>query len=271
MTNDQYERLEIVLDYESAFGEKKKQCKSIIKLSENEKLFNQQKLRLEFVDFIRKGHKLLCENSFDDNQQKVADNLQLLEEKIKNHSTDDKYLTDLLIDLTGQVKEAFSRNDWFTKWGKHYLPSLARMSIILKTKFLYCYFLILGAHLYQQCNNFKDPGVQHYGQGDLFNSIRDDMDSIFCSLPASTPSSSNGTHGTTTVDMSQFNNANNPCFHGSCTVKLIDGSIKFVKDIKRGDQLYPHGGSVNYILRTICNNKQTPLVLVCIFRFYDLI
>ena len=99
------------------------------------------------------------------------------------------------------------------------------------------------------------------------------MDSIFCGLPATVlSSSSNGTYDKTTVDMSQFNDSmDDPCFHGSCTVKLIDGSIKFVKDIKRGDRLYPHGGSVNYILRTICNNKQTPMVLVCIFSFYDLI
>jgi hypothetical protein len=98
------------------------------------------------------------------------------------------------------------------------------------------------------------------------------MDSIFCGLPASVlSSSSSGTYDKTTVDMSQFNNSNAVCFHGSCTVKLIDGSIKFVKDIKRGDQLYPHGGNVNYILRTICNNKQTAMVLVCIFSFYDLI
>ena len=35
--------------------------------------------------------------------------------------------------------------EYYVKWGRHYLPSLAR------------------AHLLQQCNNFKDPGVQGYG------------------------------------------------------------------------------------------------------------
>ena len=74
-----------------------------------------------------------------------------------------------------------------------------------------------------------------------------------------------------TIDMSAFNNSNDPCFHGSCTVKLLDGSIKFVKDIQRGDRLYPHGGKVNYVLRTICDNKQAQMVLVCILFFVHLI
>lgn len=58
-------------------------------------------------------------------------------------------------DLSGQVKEALLK-EYYDKWGKHYLPSIAR------------------AHLLQQCNNFKDPGVQYYGishpihQNDLF-------------------------------------------------------------------------------------------------------
>merc|ERR1719220_3461697 len=61
----------------------------------------------------------------------------------------------ILEDLRGQVAEAFSREDWFTKWGIHFLPSL------------------LCAHVTQQCNNFKDPGVQQYG-GELFNNLRDE-------------------------------------------------------------------------------------------------
>jgi hypothetical protein len=68
----------------------------------------------------------------------------------------------------------------------------------------------------------------------------------------------------TAVNMSWYNNSINPCFRGSCTVRLLDGSIKFVKDIQRGDRLYPHGGIVDYVLRTICSNAQAQMVLVCI-------
>ena len=56
-------------------------------------------------------------------------------------------------DCDGQFAEAVSRRDWYDRWGKHFLPSLAR------------------AHLLQQCNNFKDPGVQAYG-GELFAALR---------------------------------------------------------------------------------------------------
>jgi hypothetical protein len=97
------------------------------------------------------------------------------------------------------------------------------------------------------------------------------MDTIFCNLPApkvnrkvTSSSGVSNSHFHPTIDMSNFNNSNNPCFHGSCTVKLLDGSIKFVKDIQRGDRLYPHGGTVNYVLRTICSNAQAQMVLVCI-------
>jgi hypothetical protein len=83
------------------------------------------------------------------------------------------------------------------------------------------------------------------------------MDGIFCSLPAPKRANSGAD-----IDMSVFNNSDGPCFHGSCTVRLLDGSIKFVKDIQRGDRLYPHGGTVNYILRSICNNNQANMVLV---------
>jgi len=77
-------------------------------------------------------------------------------------------IASILEDLHGQVTEAFSREDWFMKWGRHFMPSL------------------LGAHATQQCNNFKDPGVQQYG-GDLFTKLRDEAADIFESLPAPTP------------------------------------------------------------------------------------
>jgi len=75
----------------------------------------------------------------------------------------------LLDDIYGQCTEALSKEEYFTKWGLHYLPS------------------IMFAHRLQQCNNFKDPGVQCYG-GNLFNEIRDAADDIFNDLPAPKPS-----------------------------------------------------------------------------------
>merc|ERR1712217_397294 len=74
----------------------------------------------------------------------------------------------LLTDLTGQVTEAFSQQAYFKKWGRHYIPSL------------------LTGHRFQQCNNFKDPGVQFYG-GALFKDIQEQADEIFLKLPAPVP------------------------------------------------------------------------------------
>jgi hypothetical protein len=130
MTIEQYANSKITLSYESPYGKKKKQCTSIKSLDGDIHLLNQQKHRLEFVYFIRKGYKLLLrgkQQTFDNNQEKVLNDIHLLEETIKNNSMNDKYLTDLLTDLTGQVKQAFSQYDWFEKWGRHYLPSITRM------------------------------------------------------------------------------------------------------------------------------------------------
>ena len=75
----------------------------------------------------------------------------------------------MLEDATGQVREAASRDEWFQKWGRHYLPSLA------------------NAHMMQQCNNFKDPGVQRYGSK-LFSELRDAAEDVFVKLPPPKPS-----------------------------------------------------------------------------------
>ena len=110
--------------------------------------------------------------------------------------------------------------------------------------------------LWTRINNFKDPDVQYYGQAELLNSIRDDMDSIFCGLPALIPASTN-----TGYDLSTPPNND---ASGPCTVKLFDGSIKLVKDIQRGDRLYLHGGTVKYIFKTIRTDSSAKMVFVCI-------
>merc|ERR1712216_680882 len=96
----------------------------------------------------------------------------------------DPYLESLFEDVTGQMAEATSCMQYFMKWGRHYLPSL------------------MFAHQLQQCNNFKDPGVQSYG-GQLFTELRDAGDDMFCQLPPPKPSleeSNNQIHQTTCSD-----------------------------------------------------------------------
>jgi len=44
----------------------------------------------------------------------------------------------------------------------------------------------MRAHLIQQCNTFKYPGVQHYGK-EIFQGIRDVADKTFCNLPPPKP------------------------------------------------------------------------------------
>jgi len=157
----------------------------------------------------------------------------------------DAYTVELIKDVTGQVTEATSVREWYSKWGKHYLPSLAQ------------------AHRLQQCNNFKDPGVQAYG-GELFNVLRDEADAIFMKLPPPTPSGQYGGYGggntrmrpsnagggqprgkfaaaaatpRAPVNMSYYNNRNAGCFHGGAQVSLANGCTKRCDQIMRGDRV----------------------------------
>jgi Mg-chelatase subunit ChlD len=161
--------------------------------------------------------------------------LESLIAEIKKGYTDSN-INALLKDLEGQISESIIPNQ-FNKWGKHYLPSLKR------------------AHELQQCNNFKDPGVQTYG-GKLFKKIRDDADDIFINkIPSPTPSLNiySGSFGRTYVssapslpiDMGTFNSQDNACFHGNSKVELANGTYKFASEIIKGD-LVKLGNSKNY-------------------------
>jgi len=197
-----------------------------------------QKCRLLFVNLIS--------SVYDKMRYGLTNESVSLVSTFSNNLKSFKFARDELVvgitkDLEDQVYQAVSILDSFNKWGKHYLPSLAR------------------AHLLEQCNNFKDPGVQNYG-GKLFRSVRDAIDDIFMKLPAPKPSTSSyGSRGystyTTPVSMSVFNNSSNPCFDGDCLVTMADGSFKSVKDIRMGDRVVSNGciAIVKCVLKTISN------------------
>lgn len=171
----------------------------------------------------------------------VSEELQALADRAGRGNTNTAYVKSLVGDLQGQVAEAVGTDAAFTKWGRHFLPSLAR------------------AHQMQQCNNFKDPGVQSYG-GTLFKRIRDAADEAFLKIPPPTPSVTAVAHAprarssvasasparaaaaAAPVDMSMYYNRGGGCVHGDCVAALADGSHKRVSSLRAGDMLVSERG-----------------------------
>jgi len=127
----------------------------------------------------------------EDREAAIRDTIELVK---SSPACEEENTKALLEDMCGQTLEAVSKAEYFNKWGVHYMPSL------------------MFAHRLQQCNNFKDPGVQVYG-GSLFAEIRDEADDIFNNLPAPTPSVRSRSHQVShaaPVSMSAYNN----CYGG---------------------------------------------------------
>lgn len=188
--------------------------------------------------------------ALDTQDKDIISNLSVLisNSPVKNNP----YIIDLLKDINGQVSEALSRNDWFHKWGKHYLPSL------------------ISSHYLEKCNNFKDPGVQHFG-GDLFRKIRDKADDIFCNMDPPKPSITHGSSRTHSsrrtsapVNMSVYSQPSGICFDGSCEVLMFDKSTKLVQDIVKGDEVITPNNckaTVRCVIKTITTNGIENLVM----------
>ena len=143
----------------------------------------------------------------------------------------------------GQIEKAFTKLLWYNKWGKYFLHS------------------IMNAYYNQQCNNFKDPGVQLFA-GDLFNQIRVIADDAFCMLPAPKPliirygGFTNTRISRTPVVMSSYYNRDTGCFDGSSIISLFDGSYLPVRSITRG-----------HIIKTIdSNNIESKSTVVCVIK-----
>lgn len=168
-------------------------------------------------------------------------------------------------DLDGEIRKALQSSKWL-RWGRHYLKSLA------------------NAHERQQCNNFKDPGVQSYG-GTTFEIIRNRLDDIFDNMEAPTPSgrtsrsrslnqmSRAGINSTTSassfysappgpIRMSTYRDSSGPCFSGNSLVEMADGSNKLVGEVVKGDYVKTNAGNARVVcvMETAFDKQNAPLV-----------
>jgi hypothetical protein len=144
---------------------------------------------------------------------------------------------------TGQVALALSSDEYYTRWGKHYLPSLA------------------GAHARQICNSFKDPGPLMYGrESPLFIACRDRLDAAFDALEAPKPSRRTQHKGK--IKMSRYNRSSNPCFAGCETVVLARGEVIRIGRLRAGMRVLTPRGTrkVVAVLRTMVRQERMCVV-----------
>lgn len=215
-----------------------------------------QRFRGRFVDEVTSGLKH-CNEGKRFIPANLPESVHIVENfatEITNHpNSGDDRVQGLLTDLTGQVTEAFGKKEWFQKWGRHYIPSL------------------LTGHRFQQCNNFKDPGVQFYG-GQLFKDIQNVADDIFLNLPAPVPTAKvvqkYGNNTATRakakpVNMARYYNNYGGCFDGFGQVQMADGSTRFTHEVRKGDKVLSLNGQVAEVLcaiHTHMNGGKTHLV-----------
>lgn len=274
----------------------------------NAEYIKREKIRNDFINVLnntiinfkqtgKMNHSIELIDKFYEQTKEIHTSLT-----VDNYSIYDIFISNLLKDIysdndqESQIYKALCRQDWFKKWGYHYILSISK------------------AHLYQQCINFKDPSLKMYGNI-LFEHIQREGHEIFCSLEPPkkkiniSPSlfSFNGSNNRTyktqitsnnlkeeEVDMcggsmfssnkstfvakskpknthiytqslsqlSELHDENVPCFDGNGLVKIKsdnneEGFIyKKVSELKQNDILYENGAKILFILVSNCN---TPL------------
>jgi len=183
--------LDVGLRYETNSGEIKTSSNVFEQISTNVEMVESHVLRSRFVEVLKAASEKCTVSSAKDELLVAAQAVQSLSEEAKKSTAASLASVKTLIeDMDGQTTEAFSKMDFFWKWGRHYIPSL------------------MFAHKLEQCNNFKDPGVQLYG-GKLFQTIQEEADNIFDSLPPPKPTACTASAGSTPtapINMADYNN-----------------------------------------------------------------
>eukprot|EP00526_Cylindrotheca_closterium_P006893 CAMPEP_0113652538 /NCGR_PEP_ID=MMETSP0017_2-20120614/28065_1 /TAXON_ID=2856 /ORGANISM="Cylindrotheca closterium" /LENGTH=757 /DNA_ID=CAMNT_0000565403 /DNA_START=38 /DNA_END=2311 /DNA_ORIENTATION=- /assembly_acc=CAM_ASM_000147 len=210
------------------------------------------RLRYAMVEMIRRAEERFIKKEVDalrlaqeEITKLVAEFDLALQEPVNSECESESHaiLKALREDLTGQITEAYSRDDWHSKWGKHYLLSLAR------------------AHELQRCTNFKDPGLQIYATS-KFGMIRDEAEEIFCKIPPPTPSRTVDSRRFRPVaSMSTYYNAAAGCLARG-NVRMADGRFVPVSSVGPGDTLQLGSSTVKVrcVITTECDNGVEELV-----------
>ena len=173
----------------------------------------------------------------------------------------------LATDLEGEVITALDGGEdkkAFERWGRHYLPALAR------------------AHQREQCGNFKDPGLQVYGRDSpLFIKLRNDMDKLFDDLPPpiptapqqfqsvgyglSTSAASSTRQYSAPPSMSIYNTRSAPCFAEGSHILLSNGQTIPVESLRRGMQVRTPMGTQK-VAATVRTHLENDLALLCVIE-----
>lgn len=176
-----------------------------------------QQARQALVDLLY--HLVFTDTDRQARRTRIDQTIETVRQIAHSHLSD-KVIQAYLKDIEGEVTTAIQLDDHYRRWGRHYLLSL------------------MNAHSRQECNNFKDPGVQVYG-GALFKKLQDVIDDVFNELPPPKPSNAmltgrGATRGggvmrggcsvpAAPISMRNYNTCSNPCFTGDSRILLSDG------------------------------------------------
>jgi Mg-chelatase subunit ChlD len=204
--------------------------------------------RNEFVEMLAQAIRLVSGARYTEVQVLLDDFYLRMQPYAADHLAVNAMLRDVRSDVEGEGQVGLAVTaPHAQRWGLHYLRAYHR------------------AQQLQMCMNFKDPGLQIYG-GDLFHALQDEGDRIFCSLPPPTPSgtarSAAAAYGgagaasppAAPMSMSIFHNASAGCFAPGTRIRMADGGVRPIEDLRRGDLVHTPSGNAEVVAMVTCGS-----------------
>lgn len=246
---------------------KNKEITDISQIENPEQYYREQTVRqkaIQCIDYCNSKMK------FNENplliKSKIFDFIKDIQDFLKIEKNE--YIENILYDFSGQIKESLNmtnqgqREDWYSRWGCHYLTSLQ------------------DAYTNEICNNFKDKGVSNF-TGKLFNELVDTISEIFDSLPPPkqtiysvySPGYSSTSSQSSSIDMRMYRNQGGGCCTGDCKIQLADNTYKPIYELTSNDILktvsikdsivYEDSSEIECIVKTKVENQKIVLLPGC--------